>query len=414
VKVALVALIVGLAAVSAAGGGPARRVASSSGLIVFPVTWPVGLSDTGPATSVLCGADLKGHAYRLTGISPGTQAAEPTWSADGMRLAWAVASTSAGAPIVDVVLAPVRGRRLGVIEHAEWPAWGPSGSQIAFQSPPDLELGSSGGQPRQIFVSGLAGTDRRAIGAGHGPVVWSHDGSRLAYLTGSGITIAAADGSQSATILAGTTIHQFDWAPDDSAFAFVPGTTAPGLLEIVAADGSGRHVVLRRGVYASVAWSPDARQIAFESNAGVSVVSRDGSHLHLVYRGDVGTVFADGLDWQPVPHPELLRGLPPCEIVGDSTHHRLVGSRFADAIYGTNGNDTILGGAGNDVIFGGAGNDQITGGAGADEISAGPGNDVVNVRDGTRDVVTCGTGRDLVVADRKDRVGRDCERVERR
>ena len=34
--------------------------------------------------------------------------------------------------------------------------------------------------------------------------------------------------------------------------------------------------------------------------------------------------------------------------------------------------------------------------------------------DGTRDTVRCGKGRDRVVADRVDRVSRDCERVKRR
>jgi hypothetical protein len=39
---------------------------------------------------------------------------------------------------------------------------------------------------------------------------------------------------------------------------------------------------------------------------------------------------------------------------------------------------------------------------------------VIPVRDGERDVVRCGSEDDTVVADRKDVVGRDCERVSRR
>jgi hypothetical protein len=36
------------------------------------------------------------------------------------------------------------------------------------------------------------------------------------------------------------------------------------------------------------------------------------------------------------------------------------------------------------------------------------------IRDGKRDTVNCGRGRDVVRADRRDRVRRNCERVIRR
>ena len=54
------------------------------------------------------------------------------------------------------------------------------------------------------------------------------------------------------------------------------------------------------------------------------------------------------------------------------------------------------------------------GGADADKVSGGPGNDTVKVKDGVRDRVTCGGGRDTVVADKKDKVAKDCEVVRRR
>ena len=46
-----------------------------------------------------------------------------------------------------------------------------------------------------------------------------------------------------------------------------------------------------------------------------------------------------------------------------------------------------------------------------DNLSAGPGNDVLDVATKTRDVVTCGSGFDRVLADRKDVVAPDCEKV---
>jgi hypothetical protein len=39
--------------------------------------------------------------------------------------------------------------------------------------------------------------------------------------------------------------------------------------------------------------------------------------------------------------------------------------------------------------------------------------DMIRVNRGGRDRVTCGRGREIVYADRRDRVARDCERVTR-
>ena len=85
-----------------------------------------------------------------------------------------------------------------------------------------------------------------------------------------------------------------------------------------------------------------------------------------------------------------------------------------DWIYGLVGRDRIIGGAGHDKLYGERSADRIDGGAGRDGINAGQGDDVVRVRDGEVDRVKCSSGRDVVVADRRDRVQRDCERVSRR
>jgi Ca2+-binding RTX toxin-like protein len=90
------------------------------------------------------------------------------------------------------------------------------------------------------------------------------------------------------------------------------------------------------------------------------------------------------------------------------------GTARADVLIGGLGNDTLNGGRGNDTIKGGAGNDHLIGGAGVDRLFGGRGNDRVDARDGTRDVVDCGPGTDLVRADKKDTISRDCEQVSRR
>ena len=76
--------------------------------------------------------------------------------------------------------------------------------------------------------------------------------------------------------------------------------------------------------------------------------------------------------------------------------------------------DVLSGGNGDDHLAGGYGNDRLTGGRGRDRLDGGAANDTVNARDGTRDKVRCGPGRDRVSADRADSVARDCEVVSRR
>ncbi|MFL6005050.1 MAG: Ig-like domain-containing protein [Gaiellaceae bacterium] len=89
------------------------------------------------------------------------------------------------------------------------------------------------------------------------------------------------------------------------------------------------------------------------------------------------------------------------------------GTSGRDVLRGTARRDTLRGLGGNDVLYGLGGNDLLVGGAGRDRFSGGAGNDVLRADDRQRDVVACGPGRDVVYADRFDRIARDCERVVR-
>jgi Ca2+-binding RTX toxin-like protein len=94
---------------------------------------------------------------------------------------------------------------------------------------------------------------------------------------------------------------------------------------------------------------------------------------------------------------------------------RLFGTARADVLRGGAGDDRLAGGAGADVLSGGAGNDRIVGGSGKDRLSGGAGDDVLDARDHHGgDVVRCGSGRDIALVDRGDRVSRDCESIRRR
>jgi TolB protein len=79
----------------------------------------------------------------------------------------------------------------------------------------------------------------------------------------------------------------------------------------------------------------------------------------------------------------------------DPGRGRIDGTRFPDRVCGRRGADDIHPQGGKDFVY------------------AGGGPDVINAWDEYGDVISCGPGRDLVIADRKDRVSRDCERVRR-
>src|SRR5215213_1577980 len=119
-----------------------------------------------------------------------------------------------------------------------------------------------------------------------------------------------------------------------------------------------------------------------------------------------------------------------CPLAGDDTLLRgpaqdvVNGSSFAEPLAG---NKNLAGGEGNDAVQGGLGSDNVLGGEGddfmvdgefeppavRDTLSAGDGNDVLNVanKPAGKDVVSCGSGLDRVLADRADMVAPDCEKV---
>jgi Ca2+-binding RTX toxin-like protein len=75
--------------------------------------------------------------------------------------------------------------------------------------------------------------------------------------------------------------------------------------------------------------------------------------------------------------------------------------------------DTLFGNARPNRLAGGRGEDDVLGGAGLDSLDGGTAGDLLRARDGNRDVVSCGPGRDLAIVDGRDRV-RDCEYLDRR
>lgn len=162
--------------------------------------------------------------------------------------------------------------------------------------------------------------------------------------------------------------------------------------------------------------TPPSRGTVLLVGSGITYLSRSAPNLDdaftiVVSQGSASTTVLVVVD---VVAPGPTAGND--RLAGTAGANTINGGRGNDTIAGLAGNDTLLGGAGSDLLNGGAGADRLVGGPGIDRHLGGPGADTINALDarGVRDIVSCGAGRDTVIANRADRVARDCERVIRR
>ena len=111
--------------------------------------------------------------------------------------------------------------------------------------------------------------------------------------------------------------------------------------------------------------------------------------------------------------PDTLTGGDAGEVIlGYGGRDRIRGGPGHDCLLGQDGGDVLRGEAGEDRLTGGRDADVLVGGPGVNAYDAGPGRDFVDARNGRRELVRCGSGRDRARVDRRDRV-RGCERVSR-
>jgi hypothetical protein len=185
------------------------------------------------------------------------------------------------------------------------------------------------------------------------------------------------------------------------------------------ADGTNSHMIAP-GFAMSPDWSPTGDWIAYLRQTPTSradlydlmIVRPDGTQRSRVVRTD-----GAGGNWLPDGRHLLSVGSGACRRSGvleidafTRTVKRLTNRCRID---GTPGPDDLRGTPLRDLIDGRGGNDRIVGGGGDDRISGGPGDDAISSKDRYRDTVRCGRGVDSVVADYRDRIGRDCEQLRR-
>ena len=90
------------------------------------------------------------------------------------------------------------------------------------------------------------------------------------------------------------------------------------------------------------------------------------------------------------------------KIFGDAGDDTLLGQGGNDLLRGEGGNDRLTGGAGNDRLYGGDGRDGLRGEAGRDTMTGEAGNDSLFAKDGERDLLDGGPGKDRGEWDKED------------
>jgi Ca2+-binding RTX toxin-like protein len=277
----------------------------------------------------------------------------------------------------------------------------------------------------EIAVVDADGSDRVRLSPDppikDGYPAWSPDGSQIAFARGpydaSAIYVMDADGENAHLVTDGS---EPDWQP-----LVPPRHLHPP--RVGADPREGRPVAAARGLWLGTPTVAFAYQWSRCDGEGQNCADIAGAtdrvytptHDDVMNRLQV-TVTATN-DYGSAPGATSV----PSAVVGESLvgtldDEFLVGTPGSDFVSGLggldwialgDGNDVGLGGYGNDSISGGDGNDILSGGPAHDRIRAGSGRDRIYARDGYRDLISCGAGRDFVRADRRDRVASNCEVV---
>jgi dipeptidyl aminopeptidase/acylaminoacyl peptidase len=323
--------------------------------------------------------DLRTH--RAVQVGQAASQLAPTWSSDGSQLAYA----SGG--LLYVVNADGSGKRRYAAPQAAFaPAWRPHTATLAY-------LTTHGAANTDLWV----GNEQWAADV-IGVPAWSPDGTRIAFARDGGIFVATSREHETKVASPVTEPGSPVWSPDGSTIAYVANRS----VFLVPADASAAPQKVAGPFVDGVstpAWAPASDAVAYTAGGELELTILDGG-AHTV---PLAAATGAGASFDPTdPHGNGLAYAGPHKGCAGHTSIKLYEDNALQPAL--TGGCTIAGTAGADVIVGTA--------QGGDVIRAGAGNDTIRARNGHRDTVDCGPGRDTVYADRSDRL-RGCEIVRR-
>lgn len=167
--------------------------------------------------------------------------------------------------------------------HAVGPSWSPDGLQLAFCRNLGIEVANADGtNARQVATAA-------SCVVGHS-TAWSPDGRQIAFrsVVGGqpGLSVTNVDGSGAIPILSGIVVDTASWSPDGTTIAF--GGTRDGErrgIYLVNPDGSGLTRITPADSLQALApdWSPDGNKIVFAMTppgaftTDIFIMNADGS-----------------------------------------------------------------------------------------------------------------------------------------
>jgi hypothetical protein len=192
-------------------------------------------------------------------------------------------------------------------------------------------------------------------------------------------------------------------------------------------------------VASSVAWAvtrigTDGPDTFRGTNGDDNLMGLGGNDVLFALGGKDNLLAGEGKDWtlggderRPFGDDKTLVGGPGNDgVQGGLGSDTLLGGSGDDFVHGDNGGDRAVGGEGRDFVDGAHGPDQMVGGEGGDflidddfddasrdDVLSGADDDIILADHvpAFKDVVSCGGGFDQVMADKKDVVADDCEKV---
>ena len=237
---------------------------------------------------------------RLTDTEPGTRNADPAWSPDGRRIAFA--SNRGGRWDIYVMEADGSNVRQRTRTGGSYePTWSADGRWLAFSGSGSIMAVEADGDQTRVLVD---------YPGWEGQPAWSPDGTRLTFTTDYNaydfvfdLFEADADGTNPRPPLSHplTTnneglrfYHNATWSPDGRMIAILvcgynrsnctpdPQNQRTSQVSVANADGSDLRPLAEAGLMTRLSWSPDGTEIAYASRTcgtcpiDVRVVPTDG------------------------------------------------------------------------------------------------------------------------------------------
>ncbi len=414
---------------ASSAGGDVRFVTSGAQYYGVPGWSPDGTSLTYTSSSpsvYVIAPDGSGRSELSAGYSP-------AWSPNGASIAFV--RVAPGESAAGVWLVRADGSELHkVASRAEgpgYPAWSPDGRQIAFTGADDYGV-------RNVFVVNADGSNLQRLtkprsDSSEEPS-WSPDGDQILFGIGR-LMRMNSDGScvePVAVLPVAQALWGWSWQPPPAGPPLGTRRCSAIGLDWAVSPANSHGAFGVEAIVANEGTEPltDARLVASTDNSlDLFIASpycdvlrhRISCSLHLD-RGQSDIVY---FRIRPRSYNRDARHVTVAKVELHATAPGtllVTGRETAEAT--TNvltcsvhdpGRGRIDGTSSGDRICGRTGRDLIHPGLGLDFVEAGSGNDVIFAASDyeSRDKIFCGRGYDVVVADREDRVAKDCERVRR-